>query len=98
MEYDVEEVEGYFENYFAVNCQKFVVTIDYPDDIDPPIAYEVNSESGEIKRCRIQPVIKTKGNNNSNNNRNLASWVKRNIFQGQSFRFEWKQNNLFKLQ
>jgi len=84
LEYEVEEVERYFENYFGINCQKFVTTIDYPEGIDPPTVYEVNVESDEKKRLKIQPVIEKK-----ENARILSRWVKRDVTQGQSFRFEW---------
>lgn len=84
LEYEVEEVEKYFENYFGINCQKFVTTIDYPEGIDPPTVYEVNVESDEKKRLKIQPVIEKK-----ENARILSRWVKRDVTQGQSFRFEW---------
>ena len=87
LEYDVEELDRYFENYFAVNCQCFIVTIDYPKDMTAPIVYDVNLETDEVKRYKIQPVIqKRKGNKN---NRNLARWTKKDIVQGQSFKFEW---------
>ena len=50
-----------------------------------PIVYDVNLESHEKKYCDIQPVIIE-----SNKERVIARWKKRNIFQGQSFRLEWK--------
>jgi hypothetical protein len=84
LEYEIEEVERYFENYFGINCQKFVTTIDYPDGMDPPTVYDVNMESEEKKRFKIQPVIEKK-----DNARISARWVKRDVIQGQSFRFEW---------
>jgi hypothetical protein len=34
MEYDVEEPERYFEHSFLVDCQRFVVTVDYPINMD----------------------------------------------------------------
>ena len=50
-----------------------------------PIVYDVNLESHEKNYCDIQPVIIE-----SNKERAIARWKKRNIFQGQSFRLEWK--------
>jgi hypothetical protein len=38
LEYDVEEKDKYFENYFGTNCGRFVVTIEYPSHMSPPIA------------------------------------------------------------
>jgi hypothetical protein len=85
LEYDVEEPDTYFENAFLVDCQKFMISIDYPIEMDCPVAYELNLENEEQKkRSRIQPTIRS-----TENNRNIAKWVKRDIVQGQSFRFEW---------
>jgi hypothetical protein len=91
LEYDVEEKGKYFENYFGTNCGRFVVTIEYPSHLSPPVAYEVNLETDEMVKCRVQPTIESvKKVSTSNGKRNIARWVKRNIVQGQSFRFEWK--------
>lgn len=87
LEYDVEELDRYFENYFAVDCHTFVVTIDYPKDMTTPVVYDVNLENDEVKRYKVQPVVE-KGSANKRN-RNLARWTKRDIIQGQSFKFEW---------
>jgi Adenylate and Guanylate cyclase catalytic domain len=87
LEYDVEELDRYFENYFAVDCHTFVVTIDYPKDMTTPVVYDVNLENDEVKRYKVQPVVE-KGRANKRN-RNLARWTKRDIIQGQSFKFEW---------
>ena len=85
LEYDVEEPDTYFENAFLVDCQKFMMSIDYPIEMDCPVVYELNLENEEQKkRSRIQPTIRR-----TENNRNIAKWVKRDIIQGQSFRFEW---------
>jgi hypothetical protein len=91
LEYDVEEKGKYFENYFGTNCGRFVVTIEYPSHVSPPVAYEVNLETDEVIKCRIQPTVeKIKKVSTSNGKRSIARWVKRNVIQGQSFRFEWK--------
>jgi predicted DNA binding CopG/RHH family protein len=85
LEYDIEEPDRYFENAFLVDCQKFIISIDYPKGVDPPVAYELNLENEDQKRrCRIQPTI-----TRTEDNRNIARWVRRDIIQGQSFRFEW---------
>jgi hypothetical protein len=90
LEYEVEEEGKYFENYFGVNCQKFIVTMDYPAHMSGPVAYEVNLETDEKKKCKTQPTLeKTNVGNYANSNRNLARWVKKDITEGQSFRFEW---------
>jgi hypothetical protein len=53
--------------------------------MDPPIVYELNLENeDQKKRCRIQPIIRR-----TEDHHNIAKWVKRDIVQGQSFRFEW---------
>jgi hypothetical protein len=92
LEYDVEELGRYFENYFGTNCGRFVVTIEYPAYMSPPVVYEVNLETDEVIKCKIQPTVeKIKVNNSSNTKRSIARWVKREIIKGQSFRFEWKE-------
>ena len=91
LEYDVEEQGKYFENYFGTNCGRFVVTIEYPDYMSPPVVYEVNLETDEVIKCKIQPTVeKIKVNTSSNTKLSKARWVKREIIKGQSFRFEWK--------
>ena len=55
-----------------------------------PVAYEVNLETDEVIKCRIQPTVKKMRNSNDNDQRSMARWVKKDIIQGQSFRFEWK--------
>jgi hypothetical protein len=94
LEYDVEEQGKYFENYFGTNCGRFVVTIEYPAYMSPPVAYEVNLETDEVVKCKIQPTVDKmkKANNNSNYKRSIVRWVKREIIKGQSFRFEWKES------
>jgi hypothetical protein len=91
LEYDVEEQSKYFENYFGTNCGRFVVTIEYPDYMSSPVVYEVNLETDEVIKCKIQPTVeKIKVNTSSNTKLSKARWVKREIIKGQSFRFEWK--------
>jgi Adenylate and Guanylate cyclase catalytic domain len=90
LEYDVEEQGKYFENYFGTNCGRFAVTIEYPSHMSSPVAYEVNLETDEVIKCRIQPIVEKIRNSNDNDKRSMARWAKKDIIQGQSFRFEWK--------
>ena len=53
-----------------------MINIDYPITITSPIVYDVNLESHEKNYCDIQPVIIE-----SNKERAIARWKKRNIFQ-----------------
>jgi hypothetical protein len=93
LEYDVEE-QGKYLNYFGTDCGRFVVTLEYPQNMSTPVAYEVNLETDEVVKCKIQPTVEKmkKGNKRNNNNyrRNIATWEKREIIKGRSFRFEWK--------
>lgn len=93
LEYQVKEKEKYFENHFGVDCNKFVVTIDYPKGVNYPVVYEINLEAESKKRCKMQPSIVTKGrtiNSNLGSDRTQVRWAKKNISRGQCFRFEWK--------
>ncbi len=93
LEYQVKEKEKYFENYFGVDCNKFVVTIDYPKGISYPVVYEINLEAESKKRCKMQPIIVTKKrmiNRGLSSDRTQVRWAKKDISRGQSFRFEWK--------
>jgi hypothetical protein len=38
----------YFENSFLVNCQKFIVNIDYPPSMSFPRVYEMDLENDEM--------------------------------------------------
>jgi hypothetical protein len=91
LEYEVEEKGKYFENYFGTNCGRFVVKIDYPSYMSPPVVYEVNLETDEVIRYKTQPTVeRIKKTRIGKGKRNIATWMKRDIIQGQSFRFEWK--------
>ena len=93
LEYQVKEKEKYFENYFEVDCSKFVVSIDYPTGVSYPVAYELNLETESRKKCRIQPTIVTKERTTSKDtgsHRTQVRWARKNISKGQCFRFEWK--------
>ena len=84
LEYDVEEPEKYFENTFLVGCEKFTVYFDLPLSIKSLVIYESSLETGDYKKIRSQSKLYQ-----ASTKRNLAKWTKRNIHEGQSFRFEW---------
>ena len=93
LEYQVKEKEKYFENHFGVDCNKFVVTIDYPKGVSYPVVYDINLEAESKKRCKLQPKIVTKKrmiNTGLDTDRTQVRWAKKNISRGQCFRFEWK--------
>jgi hypothetical protein len=84
LEYDLEEPYRYFENAFTVNCQRFVVTVDYPLIMDPPVVYNINLKNNKRKLCKTQPIVERKGNI-----RNIAKWEAKNIALGDCFGFKW---------
>ncbi|HVX01755.1 MAG TPA: hypothetical protein VHA09_01230 [Nitrososphaera sp.] len=83
LEYEVEEPERYFENAFLVNCNRFFVNMDFPDDIKTPTIYEVNLETEETKKTRLQPSTIVQ------NGRIKAKWSVKDVTPGRSFRFQW---------
>jgi hypothetical protein len=83
LEYDVEEPERYFENAFLVNCDRFIVNIDFPANAKPPVLYEVSLETEEKKKSKTQPSLA------KNAGRLVGKWVKKDVVPGTSFRFEW---------
>jgi Adenylate and Guanylate cyclase catalytic domain len=90
LEYDVEEKGKYFENYFATNCGKFVVTIELKPKMAVPVVYEVNIETDEVLKCRTQPILEKGSDSSSVTRKNrVARWVRRDVTKGQSFRFQW---------
>ena len=93
LEYQVTEKEKYFENHFGVDCNKFVVTIDYPKGVSFPVVYETDLETEKVKKCKMQPRVVTderKDNAGVNSYRTQVRWAKKDITRGQCFRFEWK--------
>ena len=42
-----------------------------------PVAYEVNLETDEVIKCRIQPTVEKIRNRNDNDKRSIARWVKK---------------------
>ncbi len=85
LEYEVEEPERYFENAFLIDCQKFVLKMEYPNNklVNKPTIYEVNQETEKKKLAKIQPVIRKNGN------KLVARWAREGITKGQTFRIEW---------
>ena len=93
LEYQVREKEKYFENHFGVDCNKFVVTIDYPKGVSFPMVYETDLETEKVKKCRMQPRFvtnKMNANLGVSSDRTQVRWAKKDITRGQCFRFEWK--------
>jgi hypothetical protein len=84
LEYDVEEPKRYFENYFAINCKKYTMSLLYPKDADiKPIVYEMNVDKN-TKKWTAQPKI-----SELDERFKKASWTKTDIIEGQAFGFEW---------
>ena len=84
LEYDVKEPEKYFENSFLVGCEKFTISFNLPKIIRSLVIFESNIETGE-KKTNTDIVLQ-----DSNKGRLIAEWTRKNIHEGQSFRFEWK--------
>ncbi|HSB57286.1 MAG TPA: adenylate/guanylate cyclase domain-containing protein [Nitrosopumilaceae archaeon] len=85
LEYEVEEPERYFENAFLIDCEKFVLKIEYPKDssINNIVVYEINQETEEKTKSKIQPTLR------KTENGYIARWAKQNITKGQTFRIDW---------
>lgn len=84
LEYEVEEPDRYFENAFLIDCKKFVIKIEYPNDPSIDIvAYEINQETEEKTRSKVQPTVR------KTENGYIARWSKQNITKGQTFRIDW---------
>jgi hypothetical protein len=83
LEYDAKEPEKYFENSFLVGCEKFTISFNLPKIIRSLVIIELNIESGE-KKTNTDIVLQ-----DSNKGRLIAEWTRKNIHEGQSFRFEW---------
>ena len=85
LEYEVEEPERYFENAFLIDCKKLVLKMEYPANgkIKDPVLYEINQETEEKKKSKIQPDIRKA------DDMKVARWAKTDITKGQTFRIEW---------
>ena len=75
LEYEVEEKGKYFENYFGTNCGRFEITIEYPSSMSLPVVYEVNLETDDVIKCKIQPTVDKMKEANSNSNNYKRSIV-----------------------
>ncbi len=85
LEYEVEEPERYFENAFLIDSKKLVLKMEYPANgkIKDPVLYEINQETEEKKKSKIQADIRKAGDTK------VARWAKTDITKGQTFRLEW---------
>jgi hypothetical protein len=85
LEYDVEEPERYFENYFSINCGRYIMSLVYPKDAGfKPIVYDVKVEKEEKTKSKTQPVLKE-----IEDNLVSATWTKTSVIESQAFRLEW---------
>jgi hypothetical protein len=85
LEYDVEEPERYFENYFTINCKKFVMSLIYPADAGfNPVVYDVNVENETQTKCKTQPRVQEVKNDVIK-----VTWTKANVLETQAFRLDW---------
>ncbi|MGH9876573.1 MAG: adenylate/guanylate cyclase domain-containing protein [Nitrososphaerales archaeon] len=85
LEYDVEEPERYFENYFAVNCKQYDMSLIYERDAGvKPAVYDVNVEKDSRTKSARQPKVTEEGDHLLR-----AIWTRKAVVQGQAFRIEW---------
>lgn len=82
LEYDVEEPERFFDNNFAVECDKFTLSISYPDNTISPKLYDLNQET-EVK-TKNKTIPQT-----SKNKKTTIIWTLENLTKGQTIRLEW---------
>ena len=78
----MEEPERYFENAFLVNCDRFTINIDFPANVKMPTISEVNLETEEVKKSRVQLAATRSGD------RLIARWTKKDVTPGLSFRLQ----------
>jgi len=84
LEYDVEEPKRFFENAFAIGCQKFSLNFMYPNDsIDTPKLYSIDPETEKKTPSEILSTI-TSGNNHT-----TISWKQDDVVKGEILRLEW---------
>ncbi len=85
LEYDVEEPERYFENYFAINCKKYTISLTYPSNAQfKPIVYNVNVENESKTKSRTQSVVRE-----VKDGLLTATWTKTDVLESEAFRLEW---------
>ena len=82
--YEVEEPERYFENALLIDIEKYSLDFKYPANCQcNPVIYEVNQETEQKTRLKIQPTIEKVGDyfkfhfSSEKNNR------------GENIRIEW---------
>jgi hypothetical protein len=84
LEYEVEEPERYFENAFYVNCEKFILIFDSPEDQSiKPILFEVNHENEQ------KELIQSDMGETRQAGRLISRWQIDNVSKGRSLRVEW---------
>ncbi len=83
--YDVEEPEKYFENAFLIDVQKFAFNFKYPANgfECKPVVYNINQETEEKTRSKIQPEITRIGEYY------LARYFREENIKGETIRVEW---------
>jgi hypothetical protein len=83
--YEVEEPERYFENAFLIDVNKYVFNFKYPANgfECKPIIYDVNQETDEKTKSKIQPIIE------KINSHYVAKYVRDENIKGETIRIEW---------
>jgi hypothetical protein len=85
LEYDVEEPDRYFENFFNINCDKYLVSIVYPSNNGiTPIFYNVDVEKDTRTELRTQPKVKK-----FQNGLMIAAWSKSSVQKTECFGVKW---------
>ena len=85
LEYDVEEPGRYFENFFNINCDEYIVSIVYAaNDGMAPLFYSVNAEKDTRTELKTQPKIKRLQNDTM-----MATWSKSNVRRTECFGVKW---------
>jgi hypothetical protein len=82
LEYDTEEPKRYYESY--VSCGTYGMSLIHEHNAHfKPVIYDL-SPKGKKTRAKKQPVIRR-----SEDGLVKATWLKKNVLQGQAFRLEW---------
>jgi len=85
VEYELEEPKRYFANAFLIDCNKMILSIEYPDDpeIKEPVLYDINQETEEKTVSETKPKIEKL------NSSIKMIWENTDITKGETFRLEW---------
>lgn len=84
LEYDVEEPKRFFENAFAIGCQKFTLIFTYPhNSIDEPTLYSIDPETEK------QSLSELKSNVTSYADSTIVTWTANDMVKGDILRLEW---------